>query len=184
MKNLVERLQKAVSEVDELRDAFVTHPDVQKARERFREGAKVVGREADDLFAQMGRQTYDLIEKGKLQAPEPLRPMLDKLTDVLKPQEEAASSDEAEPARPEPAAPKEATTPKESATAKKPAAKKTTTAKKATAKKPAAKATAAKKPAAKKAAAAKKPAAKKATTAKKATKKTTSKKTTTRKTAE
>ena len=177
VKSLVERLQRAVSEVDELRGAFMADPHVKRATATLRKSAERVGKEADELFEQMGRQTYDLIEKGKLQAPDPLRPYLEAIQRVVKPGEEPEGAEEPAPEPPKDAAPGEAgpdkAQPKQAAAKK--AEPKKAAAKKAEPKKAAAKKAEPKKAAAKKAEP-KKAAAKKAAPKKAAAKKAVPKK--------
>ena len=85
MNSLIDKLERAIRELDDARKAIVSDEGVKRATKSIRKGATAVADEADALFGQIGRKTYDLIEDGKLQAPEGLRPVLDKIQKALDP---------------------------------------------------------------------------------------------------
>ena len=171
-------LQQALDQLDDVKTA------IARSRDKLEADLHKARQDRVRLLQELGEQTLNLVNQGKVKLPGRVQTLIDKLNDALKGQKvtETVPSAPVPPAPAKPAAEKKPAAKK--ATTKKTAAKKApakkATAKKATAKKAAAKKATAKKAAAKKAPA-KKAAAKKAPAKKAAAKKATSKKKTTKK---
>lgn len=158
-------LQQAIDQLDDVKSA------IARSRDKLEADLHRARQERDRLLQELGEQTLNLVNQGKVKLPSKVQTLIDKLNDAL-----AGKVTETVPSAP--STKKAAKAPAKKAKAKKapakaPAAKKTP-AKKAAAKKVAKKKATTKKTAAKKAPT-KKAAAKKATAKKSATKTSTKK---------
>lgn len=73
LQNLTQKLKVALDEVNQIKDSLLTAPEMERMKEGFQRGAKVVGDEASRVFEELGRETYKLVKAGKLSVPEAIR---------------------------------------------------------------------------------------------------------------